>query len=85
MLENADNAELEQVVGLCVDVGLPVTLAQIGVTVDSEAKMRQVADAACDECDTMCNMPGNVQPADVYAALLAADRFGRDYLAKSAR
>jgi len=85
MLENADNAELEQVVGLCVDVGLPVTLAQIGVTEDIEAKMRQVAEAACAEGDTMGNMPGNVQPADVYAALLAADRFGRDYLAKSAR
>lgn len=85
MLENASQAELNDVVSLCVDVGLPITLAQIGVTENIESKMRQVAETACAEGDTMGNMPNNVQASDVYAALLAANQFGVDWLAKAGK
>ena len=41
------------------------------VTTNIETKMYQVATESCSENDTMKNMPGNVQPQDVYAALIA--------------
>ena len=45
-------------------------------------KMHQVATESCSENDTMKNMLGNVQPQDVYAALIAANQYGENYLSR---
>ena len=39
----------------------------------------EVAEAACAENDTLHNMPFEVTPETVFAALKAADAYGRYY------
>lgn len=80
ILENAPTEELETVLRLCIDVGLPVTLEQLNVTGDVESKMREVAAQACLPGDTIHNMPFNVTEEKVYAALLAADSYGSSFI-----
>ena len=52
------------------------------ITIDIEKKMHLVATEFCSENDTMKNMSGNVQPQDVYAALIAANQYGENYLSR---
>ena len=80
MLENASVEELDTVCAFCTQVGLPITLAQLDVTENIEAKMRQVAEAACAEGETIHNMPFKVTADTAYAALIAADQYGRQFL-----
>ena len=79
VLENAPLEEIETVMALCHAVGLPITLAELHVTQDIEAKMRLVAKAACVEGETIHNMPGGVTEDEVYGALLVADQMGRRF------
>lgn len=55
------------------------TLADIGVTDVTEAKIRKVAEASCAAGETIHNEPFAVTPAIVYAAILAADALGKAY------
>ena len=80
VLENAPVDEIETVAALCHSVGLPITLAQLDIKQDIQAKMRIVAEAACAEGETIHNMPGGATPDQVYAALLVADQCGQRYL-----
>ncbi len=75
VLENAD--ELYEVLDFCVEVGLPVTFAQLGVEDASYERVLEVAKLACSEADTLHNMPFEVTPEKVAAAMLAADAYGR--------
>ena len=80
VLENAD--ELYEVLDFCVEVGLPVTFAQLGVEDASYERVLEVAKLACAENDTLGNMPFEVTPEKVAAAMLAADAYGRAALAE---
>ena len=75
VLENAD--ELYEVLDFCVEVGLPVTFAQLGVKDASYERVLEVARLACAPTDTLGNMPFEVTPEKVAAAMLAADAYGR--------
>ena len=77
VLENAPAAELDRVLGYCRAVGLPTCLKDLGAAGVTEEKIRAAAEAACAEGETIVNMPFTVTPADVYAAILTADRLGR--------
>ncbi len=79
VLENAD--EFYEVLDFCVEVGLPVTFAQLGVEDASYERVLEVAKLACSEADTLHNMPFEVTPEKVAAAMLAADAYGREALA----
>lgn len=79
VLENVPSEELEEVIGFCLDVGLPVTLADLGITEVKPEEIMSVAELACAEGDTMGNMPFAVTPKNVYDAILAADSIGRFY------
>ena len=81
VLENIPVDELEALLKWMVDVGLPVTFAELGITDTSREHLMPVAEAACAENDTLHNMPFEVTPETVYAAMLAADQFGRKALA----
>jgi len=78
VLENYPREEMEEIIRFQKSVGLPVTLAEIGITNPTEAKLREVAKLACAEGDTMGNMVVPVTAEDVYCAILAADQLGRD-------
>ena len=83
VLENAPIEEIEEVLDFCTQVGLPVTIEQLGFENDApnyHEKLREVAELSCAEGETIHNMPFNVSPDDVYAAILTADKMGRDWL-----
>ena len=80
VLEKLPETELAPVLSWMVDVGLPVTLAQLGITDASRAHLLPVAEAACAEADTLHNMPFPVTADAVVEAMLAADALGRKAL-----
>lgn len=79
VLENASKEEIEEVVTLCQEVGLPTTLADLDVTEIKPEEIMAVAETVCAPGDTVGNMPFEVTPEDVYAAILAANEIG-EYL-----
>lgn len=76
MLEERPAEVVEEVVDLCLEVGLPVTLEDIGLEGVSREELERVAEAACVEGETIHNMPFEVYPEMVVDAMLAADAFG---------
>ncbi|EOZ5674886.1 glycerol dehydrogenase [Morganella morganii] len=83
VLENAPAEELETVLEFCAQVGLPITLEELGVDsigTELEEKVMAVAELSCADNETIYNMPFEVDSDQVYAAIMAADRMGRDWL-----
>lgn len=77
VLENAPKAEIDEVIRFCKSVGLPVCLADLGVTEVTDEKIEAVAKGACAPGESIHNMPFPVTVDSVKAAILAADRLGR--------
>ncbi len=82
VLENSPWEELEGILDFCVSVGLPVTMAEIGVTNPTYEKIHRVAELACLPTDTGINMPFAIDADMVCNAIYAADRFGQAALRK---
>lgn len=80
VLENAPMEEIERVIDFCICVGLPITLKQLGIKEIKSEEIMKVAKAAAAEDETIHNMPFKVTVEDVYAAILTADKLGRDYV-----
>ncbi len=80
VLENVDADTLEDVIEWCIDLGLPVTLNELGVKDVTDEKIMAVAEAACAPTDTLHNMPFEVTPETVCAAIKAADAYGHYFL-----
>ena len=80
VLENVPLDELEDIILWCIEVGLPVTLAELGAGNVTDDQLMEVAKTACAETDTLHNMPFEVTPETVFAAIKAADAYGRYYL-----
>ena len=83
VLENIPADELEDIIDWCIELGLPVTLKELGIENPTKEKLMAVAEAACAENDTLHNMPFEVTPESVYAAILAADRYGKYFLGEA--
>jgi glycerol dehydrogenase len=77
VLENATE-DLETALDFCHCVGLPTTLAALGVKNPDTAKLKKTAELACAAGDTMGNLPFEVKPEMVYNAIIAADALGRE-------
>ncbi len=77
VLENIPAEELEDIIAWCIELGLPVTFKELGIKEVTDEKLMAVAQAACAEGDTLHNMPFEVTPQKVCAALKAADAYGR--------
>ena len=58
-----------------LDTGAAMALAELCFDT-----LMEVAKAACAEGDTLHNMPFTVTPESVFAAIKAADAYGRYYL-----
>lgn len=80
VLEDVPSDELAEIYEFCVALGLPVTFKELGITNPTEEKIMAVAEAACAEDDTLHNMPFEVTPKKVAAAMFAADAYGREYV-----
>lgn len=79
VLENAPKYEIEEVIQMCQSVGLPTTLHDLNITEINHEKIMEVAKLVCAPDDTIKNMPFEVTPEDVYAAILGADELGKSY------
>lgn len=75
-LENAPQAEFDEVLAFCRAVGLPTNLAVLGLKDVSDDELKKVAAASCAEGETIHNMPFKVTPEDVFAAIKVADKLG---------
>ena len=75
VLEGAPKEEFEKVQNFCLEVGLPVTLEEIGVTTEDQVKM--IAQKACVPGETIHNLAGDVQPVELYDAIMQADAMGK--------
>jgi glycerol dehydrogenase len=77
VLECRTPGEIYPIVDWCEKMGLPTTLAQLGIqNVDKETLLR-AGEKACDPKDTMGNMPFSVTPEMVRDAILLADSIGK--------
>jgi len=77
VLEGRDDEFVEDYVEFSLDLGLPVTLAEIGLDDPDRSDLMVVAEAACDDEETIHNQPFAVTPPMVRDALVAADEIGR--------
>jgi glycerol dehydrogenase len=77
MLEERPAELIEEVVDFCLEVGLPVSLEDIGIGEASREDLQRVAEGACIEGETIHNEPFEVYPEMVVDGMLAADAFGR--------
>ena len=77
VLEGQPRSVLEQVLRFATEVGLPVTLAEIGLTELPTELLQQVAVRATAKGETIHNEPFEVRPDMVADAILAADAMGR--------
>ena len=80
MMENAPYSELEEAYGFCKEIGLPITLGQLGITEDVPACIEQIAGVATQPEKSTYNMPFPVSAASVADAIAAADAYGKTLL-----
>ena len=75
VLEGVEEDEFRDVQGFCKEVGLPTTLAELGITTDEQ--IRQIAKAACVPGESIHNMVADVTEDQLYAAIIQADALGK--------
>ncbi len=77
VLEGAPRATVAEVLGFSSEVGLPITLAGIGLTKPTREQLDPIARRATATGETIHNEPFEVTPDMVADAILAADALGR--------
>jgi glycerol dehydrogenase len=79
VLEGRDDAFVRELIEFSVDVGLPVTLKEIGIEYPTREDLDIVAEAACVEDETIHNEPFPVDPEMVRDAILTVNDLGERY------
>ncbi|MCY2945270.1 MAG: glycerol dehydrogenase [Planctomycetota bacterium] len=77
VLEGQPRSVLDRVLGFAMEVGLPLTLADIGLPELPKEVLQKIAIRATAENDTIHNEPFEVRPDMVADAIMAADAMGR--------
>jgi len=77
VLEGRDDSFIEDYVRFSRALELPTTLADIGLEDPNRDQLDTVAEAACDEAETIHNEPFDVTPPMVRDAIRTADSIGR--------
>src|SRR5262249_31185212 len=77
VLEGQPRSVVERVLRFASEVGLPITLAEIGLGGLPRELLQQVASRATAKGETIHNEPFEVRPDMVSDAILAADALGR--------
>ena len=77
VLEGQPRSVLDRVLGFAMEVGLPLTLADIGLPELPKEVLQKIAIRATAEDDTIHNEPFEVRPDMVADAIMAADAMGR--------
>ena len=79
VLEGQPRSVVRRVLSFATEVGLPITLADIGLAELPKDVLSKIAIRATAENDTMQNEPFEVRPDMVADAILAADAMGRGW------
>ncbi|HKM54191.1 MAG TPA: glycerol dehydrogenase [Isosphaeraceae bacterium] len=79
VMEGSTRATVEQVLNFSTEVGLPITLAEIGLPELPGDLLGQIARRATAPGETIHNEPFEVTPDMVADAVLAADALGREW------
>ena len=77
IIENRPDNVIGDIIRFCLDVGLPVTLSDLGCDGIGEAPLRAVADDAAGPGKPSHNLPFPVTGEMLYNAMTAADELGR--------
>ena len=77
VLENRELEEITQITTFLKKCGLPTTLKELGIENVSDERLMEVAKASCAPNDTMGNMPFDVEPMDVFAAIKTTDQISK--------
>jgi glycerol dehydrogenase len=75
-LTDEPKSQIDETYEFCIDIGLPVTLADIGLAEIADERLMQVAEAACAPGETIHHEPHEVSPETVFWALKMADAEG---------
>lgn len=78
-LEDRPTAEINRFIGFCNSVGLPTTLAGVGLDGAGRDGLMKVATRATAPGETIHNLPFTVDAAMVCDAMVAADAYGRAF------
>ncbi len=76
-LNDASPREMHTVYSFCERIGLPTTLADIGLCGVAESELARAADRACAKDESIHHEAGEITPARVLSAMIAADAMGR--------
>jgi len=77
MLTGRPKELVDRTFAFCKAVGLPLCLADIGLSNPTDEELMRVAEAACAPGETIHNIKGGVTPGRVFAAIKEADAEGR--------
>jgi len=77
VLENGATSEIEEVIRFCMQVGLPVTLAQIGLEEPYRDLLEEIALRSIHPGESIHNEPFEVTREKVVDAIVTADKLGR--------
>ncbi|MDQ7822258.1 MAG: glycerol dehydrogenase [Candidatus Eremiobacteraeota bacterium] len=75
-LTDASRRESAEVFSFCEEIGLPTTLADIGLQNTSRDKLMKAAEKACAPTEAIHHEAGTMTPEKVLNAMLAADAIG---------
>ena len=76
ILTDKSSEEIHRVFSFCESIGLPTTLADIGLVDVSDEDLMKAANAACAEGETIHNESFEVTPEQVFYALKAMNKIG---------
>ena len=79
VLENRPQEEIDEVIRFCRSVGLPTTLADLGLENLSRDDLLRVAQAASAPKESIHTEPFPVTANEVLASILVADSIGQSY------
>ncbi len=82
-LISAETSEIDEVYSFCELVGLPTTLAEIGISEINEIDLKKVAEKSCEPDQAIHHEAGEITPKKVMDAIIMADAYGRMRKAKS--
>ena len=76
-------SELDRYIEFMLSVDLPVNFEQLGIPDVKDEKLREVAELACAEGETIWNLDRVINVDFVFGAIKAADAAGRDYIRRT--
>ena len=78
VLEGRPRTDLDEVLRFAVAIGLPVTLAELGLREPSADQIKTIATRALADGETIHHEPFEISIADLSDAIVAADSIGHD-------